>query len=400
MASVKVVFRKDKLNKNGKAPIHFRIIKHRRIRYISANIMLAEKYWSARKNAVKPSYPNSNRINSLLANKVAELQDGVFKFATQKRNLNTAALKEELMGKKPVDFFEFAEEILAGYERAGQIGSHDKNKSTLTKLKNYQNGKRLDFQDMTVQFLVKYEKYLREKKKNKTATVNNSLKFFRKVYNEAVRQKLVDRDINPFEGHKMKSEKSVRTYLTEDEIISIENVKLRRGSRIELHRDMFVFASYAAGLRVSDVLMLKWDSFDGEYLHITIRKTGKQIVIKCPTKVLEIIQRYKDLGKNPVFIFPQISEGTDLTDLKLVDRRITSATAYINSSLKDIAKLAKITKNVSFHVSRHTWATRALTRGMSIDKVSKLMGHATIKETQVYAKIVGKSLDDAMGLFG
>ena len=56
-------------------------------------------------------------------------------------------------------------------------------------------------------------------------------------------------------------------------------------------------------------------------------------------------------------------------------------------------------KNLSFHISRHTWATRALRKGVSIDKVSKLMGHAQIKETQVYAKIVNEELDKAMDVF-
>ena len=78
---------------------------------------------------------------------------------------------------------------------------------------------------------------------------------------------------------------------------------------------------------------------------------------------------------------------------------ISGATAIVNKNLKIISKLAEIDKNISFHLSRHTFATRALTKGISIDKVSKLLGHSSIKETQIYAKIINTELDKAMDVF-
>ena len=58
-----------------------------------------------------------------------------------------------------------------------------------------------------------------------------------------------------------------------------------------------------------------------------------------------------------------------------------------------------LNKNLSSHIGRHTFATRALTKGISIDKVSKLLGHSAIRETQIYAKIICKELDNAMDVF-
>ena len=94
-----------------------------------------------------------------------------------------------------------------------------------------------------------------------------------------------------------------------------------------------------------------------------------------------------------------LSEDIDLNDPRALDNAISSATAYINKNINTLAKKANISKKVSFHASRHTWATRALKKGMSIDKVSKLMGHAAIRETQIYAKIVNEELDKAMDVF-
>ncbi len=72
---------------------------------------------------------------------------------------------------------------------------------------------------------------------------------------------------------------------------------------------------------------------------------------------------------------------------------------YANKDLKFIAEKVGIEKNISFHTSRHTWATRALRKGMRIEYVSRLMGHSSIKTTQVYAKIVNEDLDRAMDVF-
>ena len=169
---------------------------------------------------------------------------------------------------------------------------------------------------------------------------------------------------------------------------------------MELHRDMFVFTAYSGGLRVSDMLQIQWKHFDGVHINFTIRKTGTQLSIKVPNKGLEIIEKYKPVKENKnAFIFPMLPEHIDLKDFRAVDSAISSATAYINKNLKFIAQKIQLDKNLSFHISRHTFATRALRKGISIDKVSKLMGHAAIRETQIYAKIVSSELDKAMEVF-
>ena len=103
--------------------------------------------------------------------------------------------------------------------------------------------------------------------------------------------------------------------------------------------------------------------------------------------------------KNDDFIFPFLKNYIDYSDKKVLHRAISSHTAYTNKDLKVIAKLAKFDKHIHFHTSRHTFATRALRKGMRIEYVSRLPGHTNIKTTQVYAKIVNQDLDDAMDNF-
>lgn len=400
MASVSIVFRKDKLNKKSEAPIHFRIIKDRKINYISSGIMLPEENWDYKKNKIKSKHPNSARFNSFLSNKFTELQDQVFEHDTISKSLTTRQLRDKIYGKKPTDFFSFADEAIEKYLENGKIGTYDKNRSIIAKLKNYVGDKNLCFQDITLDFLVKYEKYLKDTHKNTTNTVYKDYKFIRKLFNDAYSQEIIEHQVNPFNKFKMKFEKTERVFLTEDELLLIANFQPTPGTRLELHRDMFVFAAYSGGLRVSDMLQLQWKHFDGVNINFTIQKTGTQLSIKVPTKGLEIIEKYKPkkADKN-AFIFPMLPQDINLDDARLLDSAISSATAYINKNLKIIANKVGVEKHISFHISRHTWATRALRKGISIDKVSKLMGHSAIRETQIYAKIVNSELDKAMEVF-
>lgn len=399
MASVQTVFRKDKLNAKGEAPIHFRIIKNRKVSYVTSGIMMPESQWDFTKNKVKSTHKNSARLNSFLSTKYTELQDQVLEFETINKGLSTKDLKDKIYGKAPADFYEVTEELLLIYLKDKKIGTHDADKTILGKIKDFHKGKKLFFAEITPAFLSKLDTYLRVEYLNKTNTIHNTLKLIRKVFNYAIRQDYIEAGINPFLKYQIKTEKTSKTYLSEDELQAIVDLQLSPETRMELHRDMFVFAANTGGLRVSDTLLLKWNNFDGSHINFTIKKTSTQSSIKLPSKALEIIQKYKSQGKSTRYLFPMLIDDLNEADPRELDNAISSASAYINKNLKFIAQKAGIEKPLSFHISRHTWATRALRKGISIDKVSKLMGHAQIRETQIYAKIVSEELDKAMDVF-
>jgi integrase len=399
MASVQTVFRKDKLNAKSEAPIHFRIIKNRKVSYVTSGIMMPESQWDFNKNKVKTTHKNSSRLNSFLSSKYTELQDQVLEFETINKGLSTKELKDKINGKAPADFFVVVQDLLQVYLADKKIGTYDKDRAIINKIKAFHKAKNLYFQEITPQFLTKLERFLQTEYSNSIDTIGNTMKVIRKVVNYAISLDLIEPSVNPFLKYKIKTEKTIRTYLTEDELKLIENLELDKGTRMDLHRDMFVFASYAGGLRVSDVLMLEWHFFDGTYINTNIKKTTSQKSVKLPDAALEIIKKHKELNKSSRFIFPMFDDNLNIKDLRELDSAISSATAYINKNLKFIAQKAGIEKPLSFHISRHTWATRALRKGISIDKVSQLMGHAQIRETQIYAKIVSEELDKAMDVF-
>ena len=404
MASVSIIYRKDKLNKKGEAPVHFRIIKDRKISYISTGFMIHKDFWDEEKNKVKSKHPHSKRIRSLIATKFAEVQDQVFEFDNNNKSVTSRKIRDEVYGKKPNGFFPFADSMIEEYyNKGGKYGTYNKNKSIIEKLRVYTKGRNLVFQDIDVDFLTKYEKYLRapEGCKNKTNTILKDFRFLRRLFNDAYRQDIIEHKDIPFNKIEMKSEKTERGYLTEEELTKIEEFAATPGTRLDLHRDMFVFSSYVGGIRVSDILLMKWKQFDGTHVHFTTMKTTSQLSVKVPTIGLNILKKYQLKKEDKeAFVFPMLDNDLKTDNDVDVNKALSRATAYINKNLEIIETKLKLSKHISFHTSRHTWATRALRKGISIDKVSKILGHSAIKETQIYAKIVNSELDKAMDVFG
>jgi site-specific recombinase XerD len=251
---------------------------------------------------------------------------------------------------------------------------------------------------VTVTFLKKYSSFLFTQLKNSKNTIHSSIKVIRKLFNEAVTEGIIDSGQNPFLRYKLTTEPTSITYLTEEEIVRIEDLQLAPRSRISQHRDIFIFACFACGLRISDLLTLEWHNFNGTHLDLTMRKTGRQITIPLPQKAIQIIKSFgKSKTRSHGKIFPFLKD-TAATPMEM-NSAVSSATAYLNKNLRKIARMASIDKRISIGISRHTWATRALRKGMRAEYVSRLLGHINIRTTQLYTAIVDTELDKAMEIF-
>lgn len=401
MTSITLLLKENKGNTKGEYPIYIRLIKGRKTRFISLGIKVHPNLWNAEKLRVKSQFPNSGRVNAYLGKKLAEAESIAVSMETNADFINCKKVKENILGKPSVSIIDYMEQYLADLKAKGKIGTYDKTKATLLKLKTYIKHKDLGFEEFDLAFLKRYERYLRDELNNVPNTIHGNLKIFRKIFNDAVREDLIQLQQNPFTKYKLRWEKTSKEFLTEDELKAIEKLPLESDTIIIHHRNMYVLAAYAGGIRISDLLQLQWKNFDGTHINLTTQKTKDTVQIKLPTKALEIIQLYTTHSKRTPedFIFPILDNACDYTDPMILFKAISSGTAFANKNLKTIAKRAGLTKKISFHSSRHTWATRALRKGMRIEYVSKLMGHSSIKTTQIYAKIVNSELDNAMSVF-
>lgn len=401
MATAKIILRKERTNKSGKAPLYLRIIKDRKPQYISLNLRVEPNYWNEEQQKLKKSFPNSNRINSWLKSKLLEVLNTSIVLAEKDEIFRTKDIKESILGKAAPKFLDYGYGFIKrNFFEKGKIRTYKRFRTSLHKLETYLNGRHFTIEDMTIPFLKEYEYYLRKEHQNCTNTIHTDLKSFRRIINEAIEEELFPFERNPFNRYKLSWEKTEKVYLTEEELLALEEIELMSGSKREIHRDAFVFACYVGGLRFSDIARLRWIHFNGSNITISTQKTKSTVSIKVPNKALAIIEKYNYLNTAPsAFIFPFLKTDEDYSEPGKLMSQINSKNAFANKNLGIIAKKLGLEKNISFHTSRHTWATRALRKGMRIEYVSKLMGHASVKTTQVYAKIVNEELDKAMDVF-
>jgi integrase/recombinase XerD len=405
MASVKVYPRLDKANKTGQVPIYLRLTKNRKSKYIALDVYINPKDWNEKTGKVKLTAPNATQINSFIASKEAEAEAISLEMETKSRFITAYDIKSRIIGNPPDDFFMFMENRSKALSEELSVGTIRRIGGILAKLKKFCNRDKLFFDEINVKFIRDFQQFLIEDLKNHTNTVHSNLKVIRKMICDAIDEELMPAEKNPFNKIKLKAQKTFREFLLDDELEKIEKLQLEERSMLNHHRNLYIFSAYSGGVRISDLLMMRWKNFNGQHLYFQVKKTKEDLSIKLPKKSLEILSFYKALAKEnntegqEAFIFPLLKMTPYESDKFKLFNAISSATAFTNKSLRAIAKLAKIDKKISFHTARHSWAVRALQKGMRIEYVSKLMGHSSVRHTEIYARILNEELDKAMNVF-
>ena len=218
-----------------------------------------------------------------------------------------------------------------------------------------------------------------DRKKMSKSTVFLYLCYVRAALNYAVKESLIQR--SPFKGITKASlsvKEHKREYLTVEEIKSLIETPCYR----EDIKAAFLFSCFS-GLRIHDIMNLRWkdivDTTSHWQVEIVQYKTG--------------VELYLPLNMNARKWLPERQE-----DASPEDKVFPKLTRYHKQVLSTWVKNAGITKEVSFHVGRHSFATLCLTAGVDIYTTSQLLGHTTIRHTQRYAQIINTKKDDAVSL--
>jgi site-specific recombinase XerD len=404
MVSVKVVPKMNKIKVNGEVPLYIRFIKDRKARFVSLGISIKPTFWDPVNQRLKKGHPNSARANSFISHRVNDARDRILRAQDENLYVDLNALKKLVVGKDKCSFIEYGEMELKQLLDNKQIGFYKKCNVVLGKIKNFTSNQNLDFKQIDSNWLRDFSDFLRDTYGNNTNTINANLKFIRKLFNSAIAAGLIKKELYPFDTFKLKSAKKKKIeHLKEDEILKLVNVKLDRNSSEDLVRNMFVFSSYTGGIRISDLLHLKWKCFDGNKLVFLSAKTKTISSIKVPTISKEILAIYHQgewTSKSNEYIFPML-EVTDTKDETTLANAISRLTAKYNKALKRVALKAKLQNpKISSHWARRSFACMALEKGISLDIVSKILGHSGESITvDSYAAFSSSRLNKAMEVF-
>ncbi|MBR9861289.1 site-specific integrase [bacterium] len=379
-------------------PIYARITHNRRSSYIALGITIDEDHWDQAGQRANLQHPNRVRMNATLGKIYNDIERVILEAIDDQKYFSSKELKEVILGKKTFTFSQYFRKDRDQHKKAQNLLQYKKANTIYNKLHTYSGKLDLNFKDITPEFLRNYEHHLSTYLGNGRNTIHTNLKYLRKLFNDAIREGIVKKGTSPFDTYKLTKAKTSRHYISEPELSALESIQFVNKTQEYHTLNMFILACYT-GLRISDLLTLRLRNFDGNHINIHMRKTKDPLSIMVPTKGRAILMEYIEAKKDDEFIFPFLNSTVAYNNVSL-QKAIMSKTASCNKYLKKLAEKAGISKTLSFHVSRHTFATRALRKGIRIEYVSKLLGHADLKTTQIYAKIVNKELDDAMEVFG
>lgn len=396
-SSVKVTLRK-KLNKEGKYPLAVRITKDRRTSYLYTGQFIDLKHWDSKERIVRKSHPNAMRLNNLLLAKLSEANMKILELQTTKDDISSKQIKKEITAPlNKTTFKELAESYLQEIKANGKLTRHASDKVRVDHLVRFAKNNYLTFKEIDEAFLKRFMSYLKLSKKLSQRSIVNNLVVIRTLYNRAIKQGMVDRKHYPFGSDKIriKFPETEKVGLTIKEIQEIEGLETLNEQ--ENHaRNVWLFSFYLAGMRVSDVLLIRWSDIYDDRLHYRMNKNDKLLSLKLPEKLLPILMQYKvDKSCDEDFIFPEMKKA-NTESLQDVFAKTKTATKKFNNYLKSIAEKAKIAKKITMHIARHSFGNIAGDK-IPIQMLQKLYRHSSVTTTINYqANFMHRETDDAL----
>lgn len=437
MASIKIVRRKNKERKDGTAPLALRISKDYKTSYTFLGQYVLAKDWDDIAGRVKRSYPNSVRLNNFLMKKLTEANDAVFEASDQ---VTTKDLKRRVKGQsRQESFFAVAaDRVLSKYEegkysvakpelsilynisefinfkppmdkkdflvaltkkRQERINRSRKSEYTLLDaVKEFKKDKSLYFEDINAAWISKFKTFLISYLGQNSRTLTNQLIFIRTLFNIAIKNGIVEQKYYPFAGEKEKIRigSGHKIGLTEKEVELIEALEVEPDTSMWHTHKVWLVSFYFAGMRISDVVKLKWSDFQDGRLFYVMNKNEKPLSLKIPDKAAVILDAYKKESKqNNGYVFPFLRD-VDPANVQDIFIKTRNATKLFNKYLKRIAASCGIEKNLSNHIARHSFGNIA---GDKIHPLmlQKLYRHSDLKTTLNYqANFIHKEADDAL----
>lgn len=363
--------RKKQLNKQGTALVQVEASLNQRKVYFKTNVYLRPEHWDKR-TAQVCNHPQATELNAMLFEFIIHIQGIELGFWKRGIQPTLALLRDSVKKKTPttITFPAFARSSIETSDK--RPNTKENLLSTVNQLELFRPG--VDFADLTYMFVKDFDSWLREQGKG-INTVAKHLRQLRTLINEAISDGYMPVDAYPFRKFKIKQEKGRHEFLTPDELRKLENLEVN-DNKLRHVLDAFLFCCYT-GLRFSDFCQLNTSNFakinGKKWLHFKSIKTG--IELRLPLhllfdgKALAILDRY---------------EVTEFSNL--------GSNAETNKALAVITGMARIKKHVTYHTARHTCATLLVHQGVPITTVQKLLGHTSVKTTEIYSEILSNTI--------
>ena len=381
--------------KEGKHPIYIRVFVDSRKTEIFTNYWIKKNEWNGAQKKVKSTIPKADLINAYLNKVHTKIESDFFELRARGERTSAKQLKDKFLGLEPVsksktilEAFHYHNTKMEEEVNIGKVVKKTHTRYEITKNKviafmQYQyKVDDMPLPDLRLRFVTEFEHYLLTEDNLQSNTAHKYIKNLKKIMNMFVGLDWITS--NPFNNFRCSYTSPEREILTLEEL-DVMRLKKIDIPRLEEVRDVFIFCCYT-GFAYSDIYKFDYDAvtkgIDGNaWLTTQRQKTGTKESVTLLPIALDIINKYRD-------------HKYCIEDNKLLP--VNSNQRY-NGYLKEIATLCKINKKITSHIARHTFATTiTLANGVPIETVSTMLGHNSIRTSQIYAKVVEQKVSEDM----
>lgn len=376
-------------------PLVMRLGHNERTTSIPLNISLLKKDWDEKARIVRKTYSGTNsitRINNSIQKSKADAMDIILKLNESGllQNLSITDIRKRIARKNSSSsFFDYTNQIIEDLKSANRIGTARSYKGVVAVLKTFTNEKDLLFKDITYSFLTKFENS-HLSKGNSYNGLSVYVRAIRAIFNRAVKDGIIDKESYPFYDYKIKSVPTEKRALDVELLQTIIKKRITANNICFNARNYFVASYMMYGMNFSDMAYLKKTNIVDGRIQYRRRKTSKLYDIKVTPNLNKILQYYISKSGKSSYIFPIIKrEGAILED-----KDIQWARKRYNKQLKKLAENCKIDNNLTSYVSRHSFATQAMLQQVPLNAISTMLGHSSLKTTEVYLKSLPSNILD------
>lgn len=362
-------------SKDKTYPVIVRLRHLNQTREIPTGWKIEEKFWKERE--VSGKHPDAMVINERLADLLAQAK----KFYAQCQ-LDGRRIDLKLFGsfKSSHSFITYLRTREKHYDEKDMVIMRRKVARLILELTGC-FGQEMYFEDFTLDALRQFDVFLTNAGNNDT-TRHKKVKILRQFFQTGAKE-CSYHGPNNFALFKIKAKPVRKEKLTIEEFRSIEELKLKDGP-LKHTRDLFLFSYYTKGARFETCVILHADQVSNGRIYFKTNKGQKYLSVKIHVRLQKLLDQYNRIG----FIFPFVKELRE--DAEGYVNQIGVLNATVNRDLKKVAALAGVTKTLTFHIARHTFAFHLKGTSDSIHVIKDALGHSDSRTTEIYLQ----SLDD------
>lgn len=376
--SVKVK-RKRSLVRGKPAPLFFQIICQRVVRRIPTGFRVFEEEWDDTLETVRiPQYTHPERVDYLI--KVNEAI--IFHRKQLAEIILLLQQRDELSASQivcchqqrtqQVEWLKYMASLIRLRENDRSEATLRNYHSTLRLFEQFLEGKDVPLKKVDHSLFKRFEQYLLERHLTPN-TISFHFRILRMVWNHALQEGLLDKQISPFYDICTQVVKTSKRAVDEQIVKQLKTLSLPNQG-MDFARDLFLFCYYARGMAFVDLAYLTKDNIKGNSLIYIRKKTGQPFRIELLPMMWELLRKYKRPGQH--YLFPILK--TKAATFKEYDH----ALRLQNKRLQKIGK--RLNTHLSTYVARHTWASVAKLKGITDEIISESMGHTSLKTTRIY----------------